>query len=134
MNKKDANYMNLEELNLIDLQPSQFYISEEKVKNIKEWFDPRNLSEFEPIPIKILYNKPVMTDGHTRAIVAIQYGLKSVPFVWDNDELDWNMYRKCIDECLMQNIKTPYDLLNRIIDKDDYERKWRCWCKSKQNE
>ena len=75
-----------------------------------------------------------MTDGHTRAIVAIQYGLKSVPFVWDNDELDWNMYRKCIDECLMQNIKTPYDLLNRIIDKDDYERKWRCWCKSKQNE
>ena len=56
----------IRELKLHDLQPSQFYISEKKLHDIREWFDPQNLSGFEPIPVKILEGVPVMTDGHTR--------------------------------------------------------------------
>ncbi len=31
-------------LKLIHLQPSQFYISEKKLHDIREWFDPEDLS------------------------------------------------------------------------------------------
>ena len=80
------------ELKLHDLQPSQFYISEKKLHDIREWFDPKDLSGFEPIPVKILEGVPVMTDGHTRAVAALLCGLDRVPFCWDEDDLDWEMY------------------------------------------
>ena len=64
----------IRELKLHDLQPSQFYISEKKLHDIREWFDPQNLSGFEPIPVKILEGVPVMTDGHTRAVAALLCG------------------------------------------------------------
>ena len=38
--------LDIGELNLHDLQPSQFYISEKKLHDIREWFDPQNLSGF----------------------------------------------------------------------------------------
>ena len=63
------------ELKLHDLQPSQFYISEKKLHDIREWFDPKDLSGFEPIPVKMLDGVPVMTDGHTRAVAALLCGL-----------------------------------------------------------
>ncbi len=42
--------MQINELNLKDLQPSQFYISEKKLKDIEAWLNPADLSCFEPIP------------------------------------------------------------------------------------
>ena len=55
---------------LKDLQPSQFWISEEKLQAVERWFDPADLSGFEPIPVRLLDGRPVMTDGHTRAAAA----------------------------------------------------------------
>ena len=75
------------DLTLKDLQPSQFYISERKLRGVNEWFRPEDLSNFEPIPVKMLDGIPVMTDGHTRAVAAVLAGLDKVPFVWDEDEL-----------------------------------------------
>ena len=74
------------ELNFHDLQPSQFYISEKKLHDIREWFDPQDLSGFEPIPVKMLDGVPVMTDGHTRAVAALLCGLDSVPLCRDEDD------------------------------------------------
>ena len=70
----------IRELKLYDLQPSQFYISEKKLRDIREWFDPQDLSGLEPIPVKMLEGVPVMTDGHTRAVAALLCGLDRVPF------------------------------------------------------
>ena len=83
----------LEGLKLKDLQPSQFYISAQKLAVIQRWFDPNDLSRFEPIPVKLLDGSPVMTDGHTRAAAALMAGLDTVPLVWETDKLDWRMYR-----------------------------------------
>ena len=80
----------LNELKLKDLQPSQFYISEKKLRDIESWLNPVDLSCFEPIPLKLLDGRPVMTDGHTRAVAALRAGLDSVPLVWDEDELSWD--------------------------------------------
>ena len=126
--------MNIEELKLKDLQPSQFYISEKKLHDIEMWLDPADLSGFEPIPVKILDGIPVMTDGHTRAAAALRAGLTSVPLVADEDDLDWEMYRRCVQECRKRDIFSPADLLGRIIPESEYDEKWNRWCDRMQAE
>ena len=86
------------------------------------------------IPVKILGDVPVMTDGHTRAIAALLCGLDRVPFCWDEDDLDWEMYRRCVQECRKRDIFSPADLLGRIIPESEYDEKWNQWCDRMQAE
>ena len=120
-------------LDLKDLQPSQFYISKNKIKEIEKWFK-EDLSNFDPIPVKLLDGRLVMTDGHTRAIVAIMHGIDKVKVVEDNDDLSWDMYRKCVEECIKRGITTPYNLTDRIVDEDAYHKLWDKWCDNMQEE
>ena len=113
---------------LKDLQPSQFYISQAKLSNIQAWFRKDDLSNFEPLPVKVLDGIPILTDGHTRAVVAILAGLESVPLVYEEDELDWNLYRYCVEQCNQKGIHSPYDLVDRVISAYEYEEKWIGWC------
>ena len=122
MSHKDPNYL------LKDLQPSQFYISQAKLSNIQAWFRKDDLSNFEPLPVKVLDGIPILTDGHTRAVVAILAGLESVPLVYEEDELDWNLYRYCVEQCNQKGIHSPYDLVDRVISAYEYEEKWIGWC------
>lgn len=115
-------------IKLQDIQPSQFYISQEKIDKIKEWFQPQDLSNFEPIPIKALNGAIIFTDGHTRAWVAYEAGLEEVPVVWDEDDLDWELYQKCVDACLERDIKTIADLKGQVLSSEDYVTKWDYWC------
>ncbi|MDO5438971.1 MAG: GNAT family N-acetyltransferase [Erysipelotrichaceae bacterium] len=124
----------IQELLLKDLQPSQFYISEKKLHDIEAWLDPKDLSGFEPIPVKILDGIPVMTDGHTRAVAALRSGLTTVPLAADEDDLDWDMYRACVKACKESNIFSPADLLQRIIPELEYQEKWNKWCDNLQAE
>lgn len=120
--KKNLDY------SLKDLQPSQFYISQAKLSNIQAWFHKDDLSNFEPLPVKVLDGIPILTDGHTRAVSAILVGLESVPLVYDEDELDWNLYRYCVEQCNQKGIHSPYDLVDRVISAYEYEEKWIGWC------
>ena len=120
--KKNPDY------SLKDLQPSQFYISQAKLSNIQAWFRKDDLSNFEPLPVKVLDGIPILTDGHTRAVVAILAGLESVPLVYEEDELDWNLYRYCVEQCNQKGIHSPYDLVDRVISAHEYEEKWISWC------
>ena len=122
MSHKGPNYL------LKDLQPSQFYISQVKLSNIQAWFRKDDLSNFEPLPVKVLDGIPILTDGHTRAVVAILAGLESVPLVYEEDELDWNLYRYCVEQCNQKGIHSPYDLVDRVISAHEYEEKWISWC------
>ena len=128
------NKVKLEELELKDLQVSQFYISNAKLEEIKKWFNKDDLSNFDAIPVKIIDDDIVMTDGHTRAVLAIMNDINKVPLVWENDDLSWDMYQECVKECKRQNIKSPYDLLSRIVDEDEYKDKWDKWCDNMQKE
>ena len=114
------------------LQPSQFYISEKKLSGVEAWFDPSDLSDFEPIPVKKLDGALVMTDGHTRAVAALKAGLDEVPIVWDTDDLDWEMYRRCVKECRNRHVFSPLDLVDRIVTEAEYAAKWDAWCDEMQ--
>ena len=126
--------MEINELKLKDLQPSQFYISEKKLKDVEGWLNPTDLSCFEPIPVKLSDGRLVMTDGHTRAVAALRAGLEMVPLVWDEDELSWDMYRACVSACREQAIESPIDLLPRIISEEKYREQWDKWCDRMQAE
>ena len=128
------DHMKINELKLKDIQPSQFYISEKKLRDIEGWLNPADLSGFEPIPVKLLDGRPVMTDGHTRAVAALRAGLEAVPLVWDEDELPWDMYRACVAACREQAIASPIDLLSRIISEAEYRERWDKWCDRMQAE
>ena len=114
-------------LSLKDLQPSQFFISEKKLLDVQKWLNPSDLSGFEAIPVKMLDGIPVMTDGHTRAAAAVLAGLESVPLVWDRDDLSWEMYRRCVEECRKRQVHSPQDLICCIIPETDYREKWDRW-------
>ena len=132
--KGGACPMELDDLTLRDLQPSQFYISEKKLRDVGHWLDAGDLSTFAPIPVKLLDGVPVMTDGHTRAVAALRAGLEAVPLVWDEDELDWDMYRACVRACRERGIGSPGDLLPRIISEEAYRENWDAWCDRMQAE
>ena len=121
-------------LTLSDLQPSQFYISEAKYQKVMEWFDPSDLSSFEPIPVRWIDGKPVMLDGHTRAVAALNAGIKNVPICLEPAEWDWEMYRRCVRECNLRDIYTPEDLIPRIIPEEEFWEKWDGWCDRMQAE
>lgn len=113
---------------LAELQPSQFYISEKKLSEVESWFDPSDLSNFEPVPVKMLDGIVVMTDGHTRAVAALKAGTDEIPTVWDTDDLDWEMYRRCVEECRSRQVFSPLDLLDRVVSEAEYAVKWDAWC------
>ena len=120
--------MELEKLKLLDIQPSQFYVSEDKIRAVKGWFRKEDLGNFEPLPVKALNGRVIFTDGHTRAWVAYTAGLERVPLVWDLDELDWEAYQMCVDACVERNVTTVADFEGRVLSGPEYREKWNGWC------
>jgi Acetyltransferases, including N-acetylases of ribosomal proteins len=116
------------EIPITDLQPSQLYISEGKMRLVNEWFNSNDIDTIDPIPVKRFNGKILMTDGHTRAVAAYLAGLKSVPVYWDEYELDMRAYAMDMRWCNEEGIQTPIDLANRIVSHTEYERLWRKRC------
>lgn len=113
---------------LAGLQPSQLCISEGKLRLVREWFDPGDQACFDPIPLKRLDGRIVMTDGHTRAVAAHFAGWSSVPACWDEDDLDMRAYTVDVQWCEEEVIRSPIDLAGRIVPHRAYERLWRKRC------
>lgn len=115
-------------LPIADLTPSQLHISEGKLRLVKEWFDPDNPGALDPIPVIRLNDRTVMADGHTRAVAALLAGWQSVPVYLDESDLSPELYQTCVTWCDEEGIKSPADLLPRILPHADYERLWLKRC------
>jgi len=116
------------------IQPSQLYISTDKLAEIMKTFSPSNRHLLEPIPIKKLADGIIFVDGHTRAFAAFLQGLSEVPVYWEYEELDWNAYEICVKWCKDEGIRTIADLKNRVVSKDDYRVLWLDRCAKMQAE
>lgn len=93
--------------------------------------DPKSM---EPIPVKKLEDDVVFVDGHTRAFAAFLCGFSEVPVYWEDEELDWNAYRICVEWCKRGGIRTIADLKNRVIPQRDYEKLWYERCERMQQD
>lgn len=117
---------------LAEIQPSQLYISAEKLAHIMDWWHPPHLEMLPAVPIKRLNNWVIFTDGHTRAFAAYRQGFSEVPVFWDEDELDWEAYQICVDWCIEAGIHTVMDLKKCVLPPDDYEVLWLGRCREMQ--
>ncbi len=116
-------------MSLEELQPSQLYISSEKLVRIESEHNPRRVDRLEPIPIKELDGQIILTDGHTRAFFALLNGHSEIPVIWDEDELDWEAYRICVAWCRELEIRTVADLRDRVLNSEEYEICWHERCR-----
>lgn len=116
-------------LRLNAIQPSQLYISAEKLAAIEAGWDPADPSALPPIPVKNLDGRLVATDGHTRGVALARAGYVEIWAIWDEDDLDWEAYRICVGWCRAVGLRTMRDLVDRIVDPDAYRRLWLDRCR-----
>lgn len=115
-----------------ELQLSQLFLSHAKIVKIHEWFSS-DLTNFSPITIRSFSwsEKPVLIDGHTRAFVAAQNGVRALPVIIDedviSDELE-NLYHQCVEWCQVAQLREILDLAAKIVSQAEYEDCWigRC--------
>jgi len=119
-------------IDIDEVQPSQLYISAEKLRNVKEHFHSRKPETMEPLPVKRLGSEIIFTDGHTRALVAYLAGFKKVRVYWDEDDLDWGAYEICVKWCKEEGIRSIGDLKDRIVGPEEYEILWLKRCRRMQ--
>src|SRR4030042_1681016 len=125
---------NIFQMKLDSIQPSQLYISSEKLDNIMKILKESKRKLVEPIPVKKLGNQVVFVDGHTRAFAAFLLGFSEVPVYWEDEELDWDEYRVCVRWCREVGIHVIADLKNRVVSPKDYQVLWLDRCERMQKD
>jgi hypothetical protein len=111
-----------------DIQPSQLYISRIKLDYALDALQTTGFDKKRALPIIVINNKKILSDGHSRALAALMEGYEEIPVYYDKDELNMQMYEICVHWCLEQGITTIADLKNRIVNEKEYEKLWikRC--------
>ena len=116
------------------IQPSQLYISREKLNQVlKGLANPRSLS-IKPIPLATLGIEVIFLDGHTRALAVFLRGASDITVCWEDEEIDWEMYRICVEWCKEEGIRSIADLERRIVSQEDYATLWIQRCRSLEQE
>lgn len=116
------------------LNPSQIYLSAEKIKSVTEWFNPQNMDEFQPLPIHDFGNESyTLIDGHTRAYVAHKNGISVLPVFYDEEDVVTSQigqmqYKADIDWCKRFKLTHIKQLENRILSKSAYQKLWMERC------
>lgn len=108
------------ELNLNQIQPSQFYVDALKIEAIKTFIhQPREII-IQVMPYEGRY---ISLDGHTRLYYAVMKGWNRIRAVVETSD-DW-VYR-FVDEARKRGIYTPGDM--SLVDHNEYEEKWNRFC------
>ena len=119
-------------MRLDEIQPSQLYISSEKLDAVMKTVDHVKPRAIEPIPIKKFGSRIIFVDGHTRAFAAFLHGFPMIPVYWEDEELDWDAYEICVEWCKKEGIRTIADLKDRVVSQKDYEILWYRRCEEMQ--
>lgn len=103
-----------------DIQPSQFYIDEDKIAAIRSFIHSE-----EDIIIQVLRHgrRYISLDGHTRLYYAVMMGWQQVRAV---EETSDDYIYGFVEEAVKRNIRTPYDL--KLVSHPEYEEKWHKFC------
>ena len=107
-------------LRLEQIQPSQFYVDQDKIAVIREF-----IRTGEDIIIQVLKQgeRYIALDGHTRLYYAVMMGWTEV-FAVEADSDDYIF--DFVEEAIRRDIRTPYGL--QLVDHDTYERNWNQFC------
>lgn len=102
------------------IQPSQFYVDEEKIKAVQTF-----ISTSEDIVIQVIPygDRFISLDGHTRLYLAVQNGFATVKAVEsETDDYIWTF----VHEAERRNIVTPKDMT--LLPHEQYKILWWQYC------
>ena len=107
-------------ISLEDIQPSQFYVDEEKLSAISDFVQKAEDIIIQVLPFEDRY---ISLDGHTRLYYAVLHGWNYVRVVMEESD-DW-VYG-FVEEARKRNIHEPKDMI--LVNHEEYEKKWNCFC------
>lgn len=107
-------------LHLDQIQPSQFFVDDDKIAAISSF-----IQKPQDIIIQVLPHEDrfISLDGHTRLYYAVMKGWECVRAVIESSD-DW-VY-KFVTEAQKRRIYTPKDMA--LVSHDEYEEKWNRFC------
>jgi len=124
-----SNHNKIFYLNIEEISPSQLYLSEQKLAELKDFIP----SEKEALPVRKFGNKIALTDGHHRAYLFYRSGVKKLPVYWDCEDLDWSIYDICLGWCYDEHVHQISDFSKRILTAEDYQKLWHDRCEELYN-
>ena len=110
-----------------NLQPTQLYLSEKKLKTIQNLYQSAETFNMDPISVLSFGDRLLITDGHHRAYQALLVGQDTISAEFDRDGDD-ELYHLYAQACEKRKIYSVLDLKNHILPHDEYEAKWYNWC------
>lgn len=107
-------------VSLDQIQPSQFYVDEDKISAISTFIEKSDDIIIQVMPFEGRY---ISLDGHTRAYYAVMKGWDTVRAVSDasNDYI-----YGFVEEAKRRNIRVPKDM--ELVSHLEYEEKWNRFC------
>lgn len=107
-------------LSLDQIQPSQFYVDEEKIAAVSSFIhDPKDII----IQVMPFEGRFISLDGHTRVYYAVSKGWTSVRAVCDTSG---DYIYDFVEEAKRRNIYSPKDM--KLLTHREYEEKWNRFC------
>ncbi len=112
---------------LKQISPMQLTISQEKLQSISEW-----VAKPDEIIVSVvsLKGKTYITDGHTRAVCALQKGWTHIYCFQDPEPPSTFRLSQYVQLCEKQGIKNISDLLSQIVSKEEHFRRWISICQN----
>lgn len=118
---KEYPAVSLLELLLECIQPSQFYVDEDKIAAIRSFIqNPQD----SIIQVAIYGDRFISLDGHTRLYHAVTNGWKSVRAVVVDSSENWTL--RFVKEAQKRKIFQPKDMI--LVPHTEYEEKWNHFC------
>jgi len=117
---KQRDAIKLEPFAILKIQPSQFYINEQKLINCKSWIKSQ---EDIRIPVATIDGKVVSLDGHTRLRAALDLGYTHA-YIYPDDCGDYTA--AFVNEAINRNIFGIFDMA--ILPNDEYKVRWDKFC------
>lgn len=111
--------MKKESVELNKIQPSELYLSRDRLKSLEE-----SGEKFEPLPVRKIGDRLFFTDGHHRAFKLLKEGREKIEIFRDKDDMDWLEYLICVNWCEKEGIEEISDLEGRIVDEEKFKEKW----------
>lgn len=102
------------------IQPSQFFVDEDKIAAIRHF-----IKKWDDIIIQVIPygDRYISLDGHTRLYYAVEMGFDTVKAVAaSSDEWVYGF----VDEAVKRNVRSPKDLV--LLSHEAYEVNWNQFC------
>lgn len=107
-------------IRLSDIQPSQFFVDEEKLAAVRSFI---HAPEDVIIPVIAHEGRYISLDGHTRLFLAAQREWQSVRAVYDTAD---DVLLAFANEAARRGVHTPADMT--LLSHAEYEVRWNQFC------